>query len=216
VLTTISAKNLVKACEDIALSANEPIVKLDLSKLLLIKARVDDICGRIKDEMGLRLLLVIPAQSASNYEQLKPLFGEEVLNKFPAIQFDLSESGKCLALGRGTAVVFHLMRIVEVGLGAFHSCFGIQVTLEGNDRSLGSILNRIRTEINSRGKNWVEKDQFQEIFALLNATKDAWRNPTMHIEKKYTEEEAEIIFFAVRSLMKRLASRMDENGLPLA
>jgi hypothetical protein len=55
-----------------------------------------------------------------------------------------------------------------------------------------------------------------KMFALLNATKDAWRNPTMHIEKKYTEEEAETIFFAVRSLMKRLVSRMDENGLPLA
>ena len=38
----------------------------------------------------------------------------------------------------------------------------------------------------------------------------------MHIENKYTGEEAVHIFNAVRAFMKQLASRMDEQGLPLA
>jgi hypothetical protein len=38
----------------------------------------------------------------------------------------------------------------------------------------------------------------------------------MHVEKKYTKDEAEHIFVAVKGFMKKLASRCDEDGLPLA
>jgi hypothetical protein len=36
----------------------------------------------------------------------------------------------------------------------------------------------------------------------------------MHVEMKYTGEEAEHIFIAVRAFLKTLASRLDENGKP--
>jgi hypothetical protein len=54
------------------------------------------------------------------------------------------------------------------------------------------------------------------MYALLDAVKDAWRNPTMHIETKYTPEEASNIFATVRGFMKKVAGRMDENGEPKA
>lgn len=38
----------------------------------------------------------------------------------------------------------------------------------------------------------------------------------MHVENKYTADEAEHILMAVHGFMKKLASRMDEQGLPLA
>ena len=38
----------------------------------------------------------------------------------------------------------------------------------------------------------------------------------MHVENKYTDAEAEHLFVAVKGLMTKLASRMDEGGLPLA
>jgi len=38
----------------------------------------------------------------------------------------------------------------------------------------------------------------------------------MHVETKYTPEEALHIFDAVKAFMKKVASRMDENGMPLA
>jgi hypothetical protein len=46
--------------------------------------------------------------------------------------------------------------------------------------------------------------------------RNPWRNATMHIEKKYTDDEAEHIFAAVKGFMMKLASRMDEDGKPLA
>jgi len=36
----------------------------------------------------------------------------------------------------------------------------------------------------------------------------------MHAEKKYTDDEAEHIFVAVKGFMMKLACRCDEDGLP--
>lgn len=68
----------------------------------------------------------------------------------------------------------------------------------------------------AKGGKWAEADLFSEMYAMLDAVKNAWRNQTMHIDQKYTEEEAEMIFIAVKHFMQKIASRMDENGLPLA
>jgi hypothetical protein len=55
---------------------------------------------------------------------------------------------------------------------------------------------------------------FESIYASLDAVKNPWRNETMHPANKYTNEEAEHVFVAVRSFMMKLASRCDENGDP--
>jgi len=46
--------------------------------------------------------------------------------------------------------------------------------------------------------------------------RNAWRNVTMYIENKYTEEEADHIYRAVRAFIRKLASRFDEDGNPPA
>ena len=47
------------------------------------------------------------------------------------------------------------------------------------------------------------------------ATQNPWRNATMHLDQKYTEQGAKDICDVVRAFMSRLAG-CDENGLPLA
>jgi hypothetical protein len=42
------------------------------------------------------------------------------------------------------------------------------------------------------------------------------RNAIMHLDQKYTQEEAKRIFEVVRGFMTRIAIRMDEGGLPFA
>jgi hypothetical protein len=44
------------------------------------------------------------------------LFGEDVSDQFPSTILDIEEAGKCLAMSRNTSCVFHLMRVMEVGL----------------------------------------------------------------------------------------------------
>jgi hypothetical protein len=61
----------------------------------------------------------IQVERTDLYEQQSPIFGEKVLTEYPKAAYDISEAGKCLALGRGTACAFHLMRVIEVGIGRY-------------------------------------------------------------------------------------------------
>ena len=121
-----------------------------------------------------------------------------------------------MGLGRYSACIFHLMRAMEIALRAVNICLGAPSVLIGSEKNWGTILKRMRDARDAKAKNWKEKDIFAEIYALLDAVKDAWRNATMHVENKYNEEEAVHIFILVRGFMQKIAYRMDESGLPLA
>jgi hypothetical protein len=69
---------------------------------------------RILEELDDRYFLLVPTEAVGFYWQKAPLFGPEVEQKFPAMTEDISEAGKCLALNRNTASVFHLMRVMEI------------------------------------------------------------------------------------------------------
>jgi hypothetical protein len=169
----------------------------------------------LEQEASVTVAMVMPPQMAKLFEPDEPLFGADVASKFPGVQYDIAEAGKCLSLGRSTATVFHLMRVMEVSLHAVHACLAIPSPIAGNDKSWGSILQKIRTEYKTRPA-FAEMQTFQELHARLDAVKDAWRNGTMHVEQKYTIEEAENVFAMVKGFMQKVASRMDEQGQPLA
>jgi HEPN domain-containing protein len=160
------------------------------------------------------LVLFVPLADARLYEPKEPVFGPNFENKFRSASYDLEEAAKCLALGRDTACAFHLVRIVEVALRAVHACLGINVALVGNDRNRGTILGRIRDDLKNRGNKWPEKATFDEIYALLDSVKGRWRDATMHVEEKYTPQEAQRLFQTIHNFMERLSARMDENGEP--
>ncbi len=215
VMCAASAQRAITQLNLVAIANPGKAAQVQISALYAVPLHgaLQEVGNRLKDEIASRMLVVIPAEQVQFYEQNPPLFGTDFTAKFPSAQYDLEEAGKSLALGRSTAAVFHLMRIVELGMGAVHHCLGIAVALTGNDRNWGNILKRIRDDITARPK-WTEKDAFQEIYAMMDAVKDAWRNATMHVENKYTEEEARRIYDAVRGFMMKLASRMDEQGMP--
>ncbi len=182
--------------------------------------KVKGALGRLKDgvvgEAQTRFALMLTTKERDLWEPPIAIFGQKYKDNFQSSQYDLDEAAKCLALSRSTASVFHLMRITESGLRAIHQCLGIKVPLTGNNRNWGSILGRIRDEVQNRGNKWTKKDTFQEQYALLDAVKDAWRNPGLHIDKKYTQDEAEHIFAMVRGWMTKLVDCCDENGEPNA
>jgi hypothetical protein len=149
-------------------------------------------------------------------------FGSNFQTGFPSAVFEIDEAGKCHALGRSTAAVFHLMRSMEIGINAVANSLGIPAPVKDAERNWGKILEKIKAEIERRNKalpaTWKSNDKsfFSEVYVSLDAVRVAWRNTTMHVENKYTDDEAEHIFVAVRGFMKRLCGRMDEMGQPLA
>lgn len=189
----------------------------DVSRLL------GDISLRLKDELVLRSIYVLKQEEAKYFDSALGMFGPNISDKFQSCTYEIEEAGKCLAFERSTACVFHLMRVLEIGIGAVSKCLSIPDPVKDAERNWGTMLRKIREEIDRRSKllqpqwsNTGDNTLLAEIFASLDAVRNVWRNATMHVETKYTPEEAERIFNAVKGFMMKLASRMDEQGQPLA
>ncbi len=106
----------------------------------------------------------------------------------------------------------HLMRVMELGLKALAKALKIPYA-----PSWESYLSQIQTKIGAKrktkGVKWKRDERFfRDLSGDLISVKQAWRNPTMHIDRRYSKEEAEEIFKAVKSFMCKLVARMDENG----
>lgn len=217
-ISAVSANEIIEIYN--RLTAVDNCVQFTEQDLIGLERHLDELRSRIRDEFITRTVLVLPYQEGKRYQMSQELFGIEVINKFPSAAYEIDEAGKCLALGRLTACVFHLMRALEVGIEGTRKCLGIPDPVKDGDRNWGSVLNKFKGEFERRNKaGWdqqEDKDFFAEIHASLDAVKNVWRNATMHVEKKYTDEEAEHIFNAVRGFMKKLAVRLDEQGQPLA
>ena len=212
----ISAGHLAEILLNNAVIDSDGNVRFSVRDTSQLKAYIMQANGRLVDGFRSVLVLCISRSNASLYENNQPIFGVTFDAKFKRAQYDLEESAKCLALGRGTASVFHLLRVMEVGIRAVRTCLGVALPLEGNERNWGMVLRRIREAKNAKPKGWAEEDLFDEIYALLDAVKGRFRDPTMHIEEIYTEEESRRVYETVRNFMCRLADRMDERGQPLA
>jgi hypothetical protein len=104
--------------------------------------------------------------------------------------------------GRYTASVFHLMRVVEVGVQEFGTTLGVQFT---DTKNWHNILEESDKAIKGLDRNHPGKSQMAEISALLGAVKLAWRNEVMHPKASYDAEEAENVLATSRAFMVKLA-----------
>jgi hypothetical protein len=183
---------------------------------------IEELHGRLADTLREKTVLSMGEKEAALYRD--PWAGwVPILEQFPNAMSDVEEASKCLAFDRHTACVFHLMRVVEVGIRSVARCLNIPDPVKPAERNWGIILKTIKEEMERRSTaspigwpNLADAAFFDQCYSSLDAVKNAWRNPTIHIENKYTGEEAEDILGAVRGFMRRLVSRMDQQGQPKA
>ena len=178
--------------------------------------KCDELGRRIHDELSLCLLLRIPSERKTLYEEVDP-FGAKVTGNFGSAAYDTEEASKCLALDRSTACVMHLMRTLEAGIDAIALGVGVKITAVKAVGTWEQLLNMIRDAIQANNKAnappWTAaRPFFESALTYLHAVKDAWRNPVVHAESKYTPDEAERIYSAVKHLMMHLAEHLDEAG----
>lgn len=188
-----------------------------------VKDYLDDITNTLKRELSLKIVLVLQPQEANYFAPKEPLFGQDFADRFKDRGvFELDEAAKCLALSRPTAAVFHLMRLLEIGIGALASCLSIPDPVKPAERNWAIVLKHIKED--GLDKKWPKASDrmsgdgalFESLYASLDAVKNPWRNDTVHVARKYTDDEAKHIFIAVTGFMKKLSARMDEAGKPLA
>jgi hypothetical protein len=165
-------------------------------------AELTSLQDRINDELATKMFLYMPSDRAEYYQNPK-LLGNDVLAKFPTLQYDITEAGNCLATGRSTAVVFHLMRIMETAVQQFGAKLGVSLA---NEKNWQNILDEINKAIKALQPKVPQTVAMTEASANLYAVKLAWRNQVMHPNDTYTLEEAENLIRQVKIFMGQLAT----------
>lgn len=156
--------------------------------------------------------LMIQAEKKRLYDAPEPLFGAEVANRFVNANSDIAAAGRCLALDEWTAAVFHLMRVLEIGLRAVAAKIEVpmnsSVDLENWKNIIDQIEKRIRDfEQMPKSQSKSETLQFySQSAANFRYFKDAWRNHVSHSRATYDERAAMNVWNHVRQFMTDLAT----------
>jgi hypothetical protein len=168
-----------------------------------LRQALKELRTRIVDELADRMVFSISSENAALLDDSAPLFGAEVAAKLPGTAEDISEAGQCLALNRPTASVFHLMRVMEIGVQVLGSHLGVHLAV---DKNWQNILNEMNKAIKALDQKDAKTKAYAGISSNLYNVKLAWRNEVMHPKQTYTPDEAKKVFTAVDGFMRDLAS----------
>jgi hypothetical protein len=183
----------------------------------VIQSEIDGIFQSIQNELNATKFTFIQNSKAIFFEQEK-LFGDAVYDAFPEARSEIKDAGNCLAADLNTAAVFHLMRVMELGLRAlaFHlkaktlikklkrTRIPIELgTWEEIISTLESKLDELRHITRS-----VKRDQkietCNELLKEFRSVKDLWRNKVSHTRATYDAEQAQSAFNHVRGFIQKL------------
>lgn len=180
----------------------------NLSQTRLV-SYIDEIHLRVLDELQAPHFLYLPQGKIEFYEKSKKVFGQQCLDKLTNATYDIEEAGKCLAFGRSTACVFHLMRVMELAVQEIGTKLGVSLASEQNWHV---ILDQIDKAIREMPHKTRDEKEAQNKYAMCSSflfnVKVAWRNEVMHPRAKYTEDEATDIFTSVRTFIQYLAKEI--------
>jgi len=209
VIATTWLPDLKSRCDALNLSLASKLIARVIGRIDRGVASVKDwqemipeVQSRIQDELEQNLFMFIPPDRASRYDTPE-LLGAEVNKKFPTIQYDVVEAGNCYAAGRSTAVVFHLMRIMEVGVQQLGAKLGVKLA---NEKNWQNILDEINKAIKALNQKAQTTKELAAASANLYSVKLAWRNEVMHPKDTYTLEEADNLIRQVHIFMEQLAT----------
>jgi hypothetical protein len=106
-------------------------------------------------------------------------------------------------VNRPTASVFHLMRIMEIGVRRFGDVLGVQLP---DDKNWQNILDEINKAIKALDQKAPLTKKYAGASAHLYNVKLASRNEVMHPKQTYTPDEARRVFDATDAFIRDLAN----------
>lgn len=169
-----------------------------------------ELSNNLIEELTQSQFLRIAADKRILFKQSQPLFGVEVQNRFPDANIDISSASRCFALDEWTACVFHLMRVLEIGLRDLAKQIGLNsesMELENWKNVIDQVEKQIRLlEQTPKSPQKSANLQFySEAASCFRHFKDAWRNHVSHSRANYSEREALAIYNNVMIFMHTLA-----------
>jgi len=98
----------------------------------------------LESELASVGMFVVESEKRHLYQPSSPLFGSNFESRFRSDGiFEIDEAAKCIAFGRATAAVFHLMRAMEIGIRALSRCLNIPDPVKPGERNWGAMLKSI-------------------------------------------------------------------------
>jgi hypothetical protein len=220
---------LEKHCEDLGLAAT--LAQIRRVKPTFVEGRIVDYLQlardsleieiRINDELSSRLLLSVKPENATfmfafgpDWDVHKPSSLEAawtpIFIAFPGVKYDALEAFRCYGLERSTASVFHLMRVLELGLTALGAIFSVSLAHTNWAPAIEQIEGCVREM--HKDPAWkivpdvkAKQEFYAQAASHFGILKDAWRNYTAHARGRYTEQESEDIMNATRAFMRKIA-----------
>jgi hypothetical protein len=175
-------------------------------KLSTVGQAVRHLISRIQDELSSQWYFHLDQRDVPFYVNNHP-FGPLVSGKFSSATEDIAEAGKCLALQRPTACVFHLMRVMERGVQALGK--KLKVTINVQTETWHQIMlhvdKAVLQMVSQTAAQKKRKSQYAVAASHLGSVRLAWRNEVMHPKQTYTRQEAFDIFNATKVFMAYLA-----------
>lgn len=170
------------------------------------KNMLQELVERIKDELVDRQFFYVRSEFVDYYNKIP--FSPITIGTFPEAMDDMEEAGKCYALERPTACAFHVSRIMEHGLRR------IVKSIAGEDKfypNWGAILAEIQKYIdNLPDKDSNKRSKYLYIKERFQLMKDVWRNPTIHVERIYNQEQAKEILDTCSKVMDSVVAVISE------
>ena len=167
------------------------------------------------DEVSRRRFYYIDPALDGYYREAHEALSDRALERFVSASRDVEEASKCLALGRYTASVFHLMRITEKGMDALAETLGIFGEYQTWDPKIRKMVKVLVDELRKGYDNMSPAikgrlDFFKQATERLTAVQHALRNETMHSRSHYGREDAIDIYRATLRFIETLAEKLEE------
>ena len=210
---------LLNGCATIDLDATKHLAGKLLSEVEIgmnaeeLDAKIDSIQSVARNELNSRKFLYVPKELAEYYDN-KSICGSLVAEKFPKAVPDIIEAGNCYALGRPTACVFHLMRVIPYGMSVLAKKLKVKYGAPIESLEWGSIITPIDKAVRllqqqaRSKKRAADQKYYSEVVSHLYFCKDAWRNHVSHGHDPYDMPKAKSVMDHVGLVMSLLADRM--------
>lgn len=178
-----------------------------------LNAKIESLLSMIRKELGEHRFLYVPKHLAGYYDN--PLLcGADVAAKFRDAIPEIIEAGNCYALGRPTACVFHLMRVIPYGMAALAKSLGVKFSQAIECLEWNSIIQPIDKAVSKlqqlprSSKKFKDQQYYAEIVQHLYFCKDAWRNHVSHSRERYDMPQARSVMDHVGLIMQLLSKRL--------
>jgi hypothetical protein len=162
-----------------------------------------------------KYFLFLSADEAKLFSGPEPLSVAAAV-AFPSADTELKDAAQCIALGKGTASVFHSMRAVESGIRAM----ALEVGKTFDVQQWNDILNQIESVLIEWRKNGIpnlskqDKDAKLEYLsraaAQIGYFKDGWRNYVSHNKRPYDVREATAVYEHVGQFIGVISEHLSE------